>query len=191
MTIAISPQQLRRMGIILILAGGFIAVGQISASDQSPEQSKNIKKVFGIETSIGAGLGGDLFSAEPDMDSTNYRVANIGISVRLTSWFALGAWFGYWYGNPYIQAGAANVGMWLLSIPFDFGGKLIFGNPATIAVSLNIGTVPSVGVYVFDFFLNLFIAGVVVKTEWLPPDWKPKDTVFVSPYVEIGYRLSW
>jgi hypothetical protein len=107
----------------------------------------------------------------------NYGYANLsaGYAYSFNDKFSLGGWIGVMRNVP---------------PPVIGGVKLIFGDMGGFAFSLNLGIIPSIGLYFKNFFLNAMVGMIYERTDYYPPDYEPVVQTVVAPYLEIGYSIK-
>lgn len=137
----------------------------------------------GLELSVGGLVGPDVFVSE-DMVRF-YGTASAGLNVPLLRRFDVGFWFGYLFNSPYLPA-AREDGIWPLAYPMTYGLKAVVGDRKNgVALSVNFGVTPSIGVYYRNWFINGFI-GLIETTAHGPTSDQIDSSTKVYPYIELG-----
>ncbi len=104
-----------------------------------------------------------------------YSTISLGYVYRFNAIFSLGCWVGAMRNVP---------------PPLIGGIKLIFFDKTRTALSLNIGIVPTIGIYWNNFIFN-FMLGMIENTMFYDPE---RDDFWehtrIRPYIEVGYSLE-
>lgn len=128
-----------------------------------------------MEISIGAIADKLLFDADIRFpDNYTYATASLGYMYKFSPAFSLGGWVGMMYNLP---------------VPITGGLKLVFWDIDNIALAVNLGIVPSVGMYYKHLFLNVMPVGVIMESKVVFYPRPEIDSLLVRPYLELGYSI--
>lgn len=129
-----------------------------------------------LDFQIGAVIDSRLldFSVSFPEDPT-YATLSIGYCYSFTKLFSLGCWIGAMYNVP---------------PPIIGGIKLVVGNIDQLAFSLNIGIVPSIGIYFRHFICNLMVGLIETDNVYNSRTMELESKTYIRPYLECGYSLK-
>jgi hypothetical protein len=147
-----------------------------------------------IDLFVGTIVDKNILDFEEGNDTLSFKSINCSIEYQLWNNLGLGIYLGYLY-NSKIQHGAAEQNFLPLAYPINYGVKTIIGNiNKGLAVALNIGINPTIGIYFKNCLVN---AGWGYSTVVDENIYDKSGNLLSSatknyfyPYIEIGYSVA-